>query len=205
VSPQPPQFVRVVVSAQSQSPPLWQHARCRPQEWFWQAGSLQSVFPFPSLSQPSSQDVSGLVCWAQRQPEPLRQVPPQPSGEPQPTPPQLGQQPRLQFPAQQAPPPVQAMPSAFGPRSVQSACPVTQSSFPAWHSFPPPGHDAPWVQGSQLPLKQTWFVPQLVPSGRFVPVSPHTGCPLVHPIAPAWQRLAGVHAVPAVQALQEPL
>jgi hypothetical protein len=64
-------------------------------------------------------------------------------------------------------------------------------------------HELPTVQPVQVPPLQTWFVPQVVPSGT-LPVSVHTGDPVVQEMAPAWQGLGSVQAAPVVHATHAP-
>jgi hypothetical protein len=54
------------------------------------------------------------------------------------------------------------------------------------------------------PLLHTWFVPQVVPLGRF-PVSAQTDVPVTHDVAPVRQGLVGWQLAPAVQPPQMPL
>ena len=67
-----------------------------------------------------------------------------------------------------------------------------------------PSQIAPALHAPQLPVWQTLFVPQLVPSERNVPASEQTGAPVPQEVVPAWQRVAAVHAAPTVQALHTP-
>ena len=62
----------------------------------------------------------------------------------------------------------------------------------------------PAVQDTHAPAEQTWFVPQLVPSGWAVVVELHTG-PVLQLVVPTWHGSAGgVHVWPAVQAVHVP-
>ena len=63
----------------------------------------------------------------------------------------------------------------------------------------------PAVHGTQLPVRQTWFTPQLAPFASDVPVSAQVGAPVVQVSVPVWQGLAGVQAPPGTQSLHMPL
>jgi hypothetical protein len=62
------------------------------------------------------------------------------------------------------------VPSVTLPVSVQTEVPVEHDVVPVLHGFDG-WQPTPAVQGPQLPRSQTMFVPQEVPSERFVPVS----------------------------------
>jgi hypothetical protein len=87
----------------------------------------------------------------------------------------------------------------------------TQTELPVAHEVRPSlqgsvgVHATPAVHGSQLPDRQTWFVPQLVPSARAAPVSWQVAAPVVQVSVPVWQGLAGVQAPPAVHATHAPV
>jgi hypothetical protein len=66
-------------------------------------------------------------------------------------------------------------------------------------------HETPAVHALHEPLSHTMFVPHVVPFDTLVPVSLHTGAPLVHTVVPVWHGLAGVQTAPEVHALQVPL
>ena len=88
------------------------------------------------------------------------------------------------------------------PVSVHTGVPVEHESVPVWHVFvgmqlPPPVHI------TQLPLLQTWFEPQFVPSGR-LPVSVQTPVPEVQTMLAVRHGVVVVHEVPAVQPTQLP-
>ena len=79
----------------------------------------------------------------------------------------------------------QEVPLATFPDSEQTGTPVLQVMVPVRQGLPATLHVAPVVQLRQLPVEpQTLFVPQLVPAARSVPLSLHTGVPVVHPSAP---------------------
>jgi len=61
------------------------------------------------------------------------------------------------------------------------------------------------VHDTQLPDRQTRFVPQPTPSARGVPESWQLELPVVQVSVPEWQGLPGVQAPPAVQAVHVPL
>jgi hypothetical protein len=63
---------------------------------------------------------------------------------------------------------------------------------------------APAVQAVQAPPLQTRLAPQLVPFATGACVSEQTGAPVLQVLVPAWQRLLGVHASPAWQAVHAP-
>jgi hypothetical protein len=60
-------------------------------------------------------------------------------------------------------------------------------------------HGVPLVQSTHCPSLHTLFVPQPVPFGSLVPLSWHTGEPVVQSMAPWWHALPGVQATPAWQ------
>ena len=94
------------------------------------------------------------------------------------------------------------VPSATFPVSAQTAAPVTQEVAPVrqgllgWQL-------APVVHAPQVPLSHTLFVPHVVPSARFCPVSEQTMAG-EQTVMPAWQTLDAVQASPAVQATHVP-
>lgn len=107
--------------------------------------------------------------------------------------------------------------TAFEPVSVHVETPVEHDVTPAWHGFVesvqgcPDAHEMhvlPEVPASAPPsaseLRQTMFVPQLVPLGCG-PVSLHTDEPVSHDVVPVSQTLAGVHETPEVHATHEPV
>jgi hypothetical protein len=90
------------------------------------------------------------------------------------------------------------------PVSVHTGAPVEQEVVPVWHALVGV-HDAPDEHAPQVPLSQNSPVPQEVPLVTFVPVSVHTGAPVVHDVVPVWHSLVGVHDAPVVHALHDPL
>jgi hypothetical protein len=90
----------------------------------------------------------------------------------------------------------------FLPVSVQ-VIDGEQACVPAWHAFD--GMQAsPTVQGKQLPLLQTMFVPQVVPLATF-PDSVQTGTPVLQVYPAVRQGLPlTVQAAPTVQATHAP-
>jgi hypothetical protein len=92
--------------------------------------------------------------------------------------------------------------------SVQAGTPVAQETTPFLHGLD--GWQLAFgVQAPQVPPLQNIVEPvagpQLVPSATLVPRSVHTGAPLEQTIAPLWQALLGLQAVPAVHAAQAAL
>jgi hypothetical protein len=76
---------------------------------------------------------------------------------------------------------------------------------PATHSFGFVAQARLAVQGLHDPLKQTRFVPHVVPSGMFAAVSMQVSTPVAHEVVPATHGLGFVaQALPAVHALQTP-
>lgn len=81
---------------------------------------------------------------------------------------------------------VQTMPAAHGVSSAALAV-TAQVWVPLMHEVAPilqtvPGgvHAVPAVHATQVPPLQTRFVPHVLPVGAAVPVSLHTGAPVVH-------------------------
>jgi hypothetical protein len=72
----------------------------------------------------------------------------------------------------------------------------------------PAATNAPAIQqpAEQVPVEQTSPVPQLVPFAPVlaVPVSVHTGAPVLHESTPWSQGLDGVQLLPSAQAMQAP-
>jgi hypothetical protein len=63
-----------------------------------------------------------------------------------------------------------SVPTGLLPVSRQTDVPVAHEVVPTLHGSA--GVQAmPAVHGTHMPVRQTWFVPQLVPSGRDVPLS----------------------------------
>jgi hypothetical protein len=83
--------------------------------------------------------------------------------------------------------------------------PVEQDDVPDWQRFPPGLHGPPAVQAVHIPLSQTWFMPQGVPSDAFPPVSVQMIPPSAHDAVPVWQGFVeGVHGAPSVHGAQAP-
>jgi hypothetical protein len=99
----------------------------------------------------------------------------------------------------------QGVPSATLLRPVHVEVPVAHEVVPVLHWLPVGLHDAPLVQATQLPEEQTLFVPQLVPSAAFVPVSVQRTPPSVHERVPTWHGFDdGAHAEPLEQGAHAP-
>jgi hypothetical protein len=94
--------------------------------------------------------------------------------------------------------------ATFDPWSAHTETPVEHDVAPTWQGLLGV-HDTPAVHALHVPLSHTSLVPHAVPFARLVPVSLHTGTPVVHDVVPVWQLLAGVHIAPVVHALQVPL
>lgn len=77
----------------------------------------------------------------------------------------------------------QAVPRALLVDSMQTFVPVVQEFEPFLHGLAAV-QGSPAVQESQEPLKQTEFVPQLVPLSAGAPVSLQTGAPVAHDCVP---------------------
>jgi hypothetical protein len=100
------------------------------------------------------------------------------------------------------------------PHSVPDATSVpvaTQVAVPLLHEIVPVTHGfvgvqlPPAVQGEQVPLSQTSFVPQVVPVFVGVVVAAQVDTPLLHEVIPFTHMFDGVHDTPAVQEMQLPL
>ena len=97
----------------------------------------------------------------------------------------------------------QEVPVATFPVSAQAEVPVAHEVAPVRQGLA--GVQlTPAVHAPQVPLLHTLFVPQEVPFATF-PVCVQTDAPVTHEVAPVRQGLAGVQAVPEVQAAQAPL
>ena len=97
------------------------------------------------------------------------------------------------------------VPLATGvPVSVHTATPVEQLMVPVWHGLVGV-HAAFCVHDLHAPLSQTSLVPHDVPLAAVVPVSLHTGAPVVQEVVPAWHGLVGVHGPFCVHAMHAPL
>jgi hypothetical protein len=66
-------------------------------------------------------------------------------------------------------------------------------------------HEAPAMHATQAPVLQTLPDPHVVPFATAVPVSVHTGVPVVHETTPVSHALVGVHDAPAVHPVHAPL
>jgi hypothetical protein len=98
------------------------------------------------------------------------------------------------------------VPSARLARLVHVDAPVAHEVTPALHAFPLAVQLAPAVQAVQVPEEQTLFVPQVVPSGAWVPVSVQTKLPPAQETVPTSHGLAaGTHPAPFVHAAHAPL
>jgi hypothetical protein len=95
------------------------------------------------------------------------------------------------------------VPLATFPVSAQTGTPVTHEFVPVLHGFAG-WQPAPAVQGPQVPLLQTMFVPHVVPLARFLFVS-EQAIAGAQVCVPAWHGLVGVQARPAVHDTQLPL
>ena len=88
---------------------------------------------------------------------------------------------------------------------------VAHTEVPDAHDVTPSLHGSvgvqatPAVHGTQLPVRQTRFGPQLAPLATAVPVSWQVGAPVVQVSVPVWQGLLGAQAPPAVHTTQDPL
>lgn len=90
------------------------------------------------------------------------------------------------------------------PVSAQDDVPDAHEVAPVWQTFVGV-QEVPAVHVVQAPLSQTFPVPQVAPFVVLLPVSSHTGAPVVHDVEPVWHALVGVQTAPGVQALQDPL
>lgn len=63
----------------------------------------------------------------------------------------------------------------------------------------------PAVHETHIPVRQTRFDPQIIPSGWFMAVSVQTAVPVSQASVPLWQGLAGGQLAPAMQATQAPV
>jgi hypothetical protein len=96
------------------------------------------------------------------------------------------------------------VPTGLLPLATHTELPVEHDVMPSLHGSA--GVQAtPAVHATQLPARQTWFVPQLAPFATAVPVSWQVALPVVQVSVPVWQGLFGVHAPPAVHATHVPL
>ena len=87
--------------------------------------------------------------------------------------------------------------------STQTEVPVAQEVEPTWQGLV--GVQlALAVHCVHVPLLQTSLLPHVVPFAAFAPVSTHVEAPVLHDVSPVWHGLAGVQAVPAVQATHDP-
>jgi hypothetical protein len=103
-------------------------------------------------------------------------------------------------------PPVQGVPSlTLTIVSPQVGAPVAHEIAPAWHELAGV-HDAPEVQLTHAPDElQTMPVPHELPAPTGVPVSAHTGDPVLQAMKPTSHGLpTGVHDAPAWQVTHMP-
>src|SRR5512143_111267 len=100
----------------------------------------------------------------------------------------------VQTPARQVFAPPQAMPSARLPVSAQAAMPAEQLVIPVLHGFAG-WHSIPAAQAVHAPARQTWFVPQPVPSAAGVPRSVQPAAPVPQICEPRWHGFAGTQTV----------
>jgi hypothetical protein len=109
-------------------------------------------------------------------------------------------------PAPSQNPPLQLVASASGEPSRHTGAPLEQSMVPDRHGLGFPVHEAPCTHDTHAPVaSHTWFVPQLVPAGRWVAASWHTGVPLLHERLPFLHAVGfPVHAAPWVHTPQNP-
>jgi hypothetical protein len=97
------------------------------------------------------------------------------------------------------------VPSARLARLVHVDAPVEHEVTPALHAFPLAVQLAPAVQAAHVPEEQTLFVPHVVPSGAWVPVSVQTKLPPAQETVPTSHGLAaGTHPAPFVHAAHAP-
>jgi len=97
-----------------------------------------------------------------------------------------------------------SVPTGWLPLVAHTEVPVAHDVVPSLHGSV--GVQAtPAVHGTQLPVRQTRFVPQLAPFATAVPVSWQVGAPVVQVSVPVWQGLGGAQALPAVHTTQAPL
>ena len=77
------------------------------------------------------------------------------------------------------------VPFATFPVALQTGAPVAHTTAAVRHGMPASVQFIPTVQAPQTPVAlQTMFVPQLVPAGRFVPVSVQVGVPVAQASVP---------------------
>jgi hypothetical protein len=96
------------------------------------------------------------------------------------------------------------VPAGLLPLVTQSWLPVAHEVVPSLHGSDAV-HAVPAMQGMQLPVLQTRFVPQLVPLGTAMPLSWQVAVPVVQVSDPVWQGLLGVQAPPAMHGRHAPL
>jgi len=97
------------------------------------------------------------------------------------------------------------VPFATLPDSRQTASPVLHTMAPARQGLPFTTQSMPAMQAVHAPpAPHTMLAPQLVPAGRFVPLSVQPDVAPLHTRLPSWQAFAGVHAPPATQATHAP-
>ena len=97
----------------------------------------------------------------------------------------------------------QARPLGALPVSWHCEVPDSQLVVPSLQGLPV-SQDTLAVQAAQVPLLQTWLVPQLVPLATFRVVSVHWGVPVAQDNVPVWHLFVGVQACPSVQLTHRP-
>jgi hypothetical protein len=116
----------------------------------------------------------------------------------------LGPGSQTQAPPAQARSVPQAVPSDFGvAESTQVCVPVEQSVTPSKHALGFVPHGCPAVHALQTPSPQTKPAPHDVPFGR-LPLSVHTGAPVLHVVVPVLHGLSGEQISPTVHGVQTP-
>ena len=91
----------------------------------------------------------------------------------------------------------QDVPLATFPEAVQTGAPVAHTMIAVRQGMPASVQLIPAVQAPQTPVAlQTMFVPQLVPAGRFVPLSVQVGVPVAQASVPLWQGFVGLQVAP---------
>jgi hypothetical protein len=97
-----------------------------------------------------------------------------------------------------------SVPTGLLPLATHTEVPVMHDVMPSLHGSGGE-HATPAAHATQLPVRQTRFIPQLVPLATDVPVSWQVGAPVEQVCVPVWQGLVGVQAPPAVQSRHIPL
>ncbi len=88
------------------------------------------------------------------------------------------------------------------PASTQVAAPPVHVIVPVWQAFAGV-HAVPATHAMQLPPLQTFPAPHAVPSAT-LPLSAHSGLPVLHVVMPTRHGLVTVHAAPTLHAAQVP-